>query len=175
MTVPCDKTFLWLMIIFHDVTTIMERVIWPCNISIWPTFQKLYRYGMAVNRDLSLSEAFVCHKHILFKNQIMWKFCHFLIYFAKRYIVHLTHITCRTQALKSCFILRDFIILGLSLSRKSELQLLSIKWLTEHSILDNWFWGYKCHKWFSNDIFLSSVWLIIQLIVVTFDIRYSLE
>jgi hypothetical protein len=49
----------------NDVTTIIEQVIWQCELSIWPIFQKLWcRYGCQWN--LSLSGAFVFHKHILF-------------------------------------------------------------------------------------------------------------
>jgi hypothetical protein len=40
MIVPCDKTFPWLMIIFCNDSIVMEQVIWRCDLSIWPIFQK---------------------------------------------------------------------------------------------------------------------------------------
>jgi hypothetical protein len=53
-----------------DVTTVIKQVIWRCELSVWPIFQKLWcRHGCQWN--LSLSEAFVFHKHILFMYQIM--------------------------------------------------------------------------------------------------------
>jgi hypothetical protein len=49
----------------NDVTTVMEQLIWRCELIIWPIFQKLWcRNGFQWN--LSLSGAFVFHKHILF-------------------------------------------------------------------------------------------------------------
>jgi hypothetical protein len=47
-----------------DVNTVIKQVIWWCVLSIWPIFQKLWcRHGCQWN--LSLSGAFVFHKHIL--------------------------------------------------------------------------------------------------------------
>ena len=48
-----------------DVTTVIKQMIWRCELSIWPIFQKLWcRHGFQWN--LSLWGAFVFHKHILF-------------------------------------------------------------------------------------------------------------
>jgi hypothetical protein len=45
-----------------------KKMIWRCELSIWPIFQKLWcRHGFQWN--LSLWGAFVFHKHILFS----WK------------------------------------------------------------------------------------------------------
>jgi hypothetical protein len=47
-----------------DVTTVIKQVIWWCELSMWPIFQKLWcRHGCQWN--LSLTGAFVFHKHIL--------------------------------------------------------------------------------------------------------------
>jgi hypothetical protein len=52
-----------------DVITVIKQVIWRCELSIWPIFQKLWcRHGCQWN--LSLSGAFVFHKHILLRNKI---------------------------------------------------------------------------------------------------------
>ena len=51
-----------------DVTTVIKQMIWRCELSIWPIFQKLWcRHGFQWN--LSLWGAFVFHKHILFINR----------------------------------------------------------------------------------------------------------
>jgi hypothetical protein len=58
--VPCDKTLPWLLMLL----LVIKRVIWQCELSIWPVFQKLWcRHGCHWN--LSLSGTFVLHKHIL--------------------------------------------------------------------------------------------------------------
>jgi hypothetical protein len=50
-----------------DVTTVIKQVIWRCELSIWPIFQKLScRHGF--QRNFSRG-AFVFHKHILLKRR----------------------------------------------------------------------------------------------------------
>jgi hypothetical protein len=48
-----------------DVTTVIKQVIWRCELSIWPIFQKLWCWH-GCQWNLSLSGAFVFDKHILF-------------------------------------------------------------------------------------------------------------
>jgi hypothetical protein len=52
---------------FRDVTTVIDQVIWCCDLSIWPTFQKMWcMHGCdSVNGFATLGDTCVSQTHLV--------------------------------------------------------------------------------------------------------------